>query len=242
MLAKTWHCPTLGLGGDHLLLLKLRLEDRNRDEISLTRDHRPGRVLVAQRYLPLRGSSGILRKTLQGCLIQGVTDDPVQIRSLGPKLADFLDEFADCFGRSEPRGHLASYVLGKLSDLPRKSVSPLPISLALRDVLCRRSQLVEIGALIGDDRAQVIVARDMVILTPSASSMTRAIPSRATRPHVSRGNGAATPARSTTASSLSTFPTPPMTPDSGPCSTAAIPSREGLGRCLPRKEAGIPDS
>ena len=31
--------------------------------------------LIAQRYLPLRGSSGILRKSLQGCLIQGVTDD-----------------------------------------------------------------------------------------------------------------------------------------------------------------------
>jgi SRSO17 transposase len=50
---------------------------------------------------------------------------PAQIESLGPQLVDFLDEFADCFTRSEPRGHLASYVRGQLSDLPRKSVQPI---------------------------------------------------------------------------------------------------------------------
>jgi SRSO17 transposase len=50
---------------------------------------------------------------------------PAQILSLGPQLADFLDEFADCFARSEPRGHLANYVRGQLSDLPRKSVQPI---------------------------------------------------------------------------------------------------------------------
>ena len=48
-----------------------------------------------------------------------------QILSLGPQLADFLGEFDDCFSRSEPRGHLASYVKGQLSDLPRKSVQPI---------------------------------------------------------------------------------------------------------------------
>jgi SRSO17 transposase len=48
-----------------------------------------------------------------------------QILSLGPQLADFLSEFDDCFSRSEPRGHLASYVKGQLSDLPRKSVQPI---------------------------------------------------------------------------------------------------------------------
>ena len=48
-----------------------------------------------------------------------------QILSLGPQLADFLGEFDGCFGRSEPRGHLASYVRGQLSDLPRKSVQPI---------------------------------------------------------------------------------------------------------------------
>src|SRR5215210_7866629 len=48
-----------------------------------------------------------------------------QILSLGPQLADFLGEFDDCFVRSEPRGHLASYVKGQLSDLKRKSVQPI---------------------------------------------------------------------------------------------------------------------
>jgi SRSO17 transposase len=48
-----------------------------------------------------------------------------QILSLGPQLADFLGEFDGCFARSEPRGHLASYVRGQLSDLKRKSVQPI---------------------------------------------------------------------------------------------------------------------
>lgn len=48
-----------------------------------------------------------------------------QILSLGSQLADFLGEFDHCFPRSEPRGHLASYVKGQLSDLPRKSVQPI---------------------------------------------------------------------------------------------------------------------
>ena len=48
-----------------------------------------------------------------------------QILSLGPQLADYLGEFDHCFSRSEPRGHLASYVKGQLSDLPRKSLQPI---------------------------------------------------------------------------------------------------------------------
>ena len=52
-----------------------------------------------------------------------MTED--QILSLGPELADYLDEFSDCFGRSEPRSHLASYVRGQLSDLLQKSVEPI---------------------------------------------------------------------------------------------------------------------
>ena len=48
-----------------------------------------------------------------------------QIMSLGPELAVFLDEFHDCFGRSEPRSHLGDYLRGQLSDLPRKSVEPI---------------------------------------------------------------------------------------------------------------------
>ena len=50
-----------------------------------------------------------------------------QILSLGPALAEFLDPFADCFGRSEPRQHLSHYIRGQLSNLPRKSVEPIAL-------------------------------------------------------------------------------------------------------------------
>ena len=43
-----------------------------------------------------------------------------QILSLGPALADYLGEFADCFGRCEPRMHLSHYVRGQLSGLFHK--------------------------------------------------------------------------------------------------------------------------
>ena len=52
---------------------------------------------------------------------------PEQIASLGPELAEFLGEFADCFGRPETRLHLQDYVRGQLSDLPRKSVEPIAL-------------------------------------------------------------------------------------------------------------------
>lgn len=48
-----------------------------------------------------------------------------QIRSLGPGLSDYLDEFADCFKGGDTRQHLKDYVRGQLSDLPRKSVEPM---------------------------------------------------------------------------------------------------------------------
>src|SRR5205807_9288539 len=50
-----------------------------------------------------------------------------QILSLAPALAEFLDEFDDCFGRSEPREHLGHYVRGRLSNLQRKSVEPMAL-------------------------------------------------------------------------------------------------------------------
>lgn len=55
-----------------------------------------------------------------------------EILSLGPELAAFLSEFGDCFGRSEPRGKLETYVRGQLGQLPRKSVEPIALSAGLR--------------------------------------------------------------------------------------------------------------
>jgi SRSO17 transposase len=55
-----------------------------------------------------------------------------EILSLGPELAAFLAEFGDCFGRSEPRGKLETYVRGQLGQLPRKSVEPIALAAGLR--------------------------------------------------------------------------------------------------------------
>lgn len=51
--------------------------------------------------------------------------DAKQIRSLRPKLRSFLNQFGDCFSRSDTRGHLPVYVEGQLSDLPRKNCEPI---------------------------------------------------------------------------------------------------------------------
>ena len=54
------------------------------------------------------------------------------LMSLGPELAEYLDEFRDCFGRSEPRGKLATYVRGQLGELPRKSVEPMALAAGMK--------------------------------------------------------------------------------------------------------------
>jgi SRSO17 transposase len=48
-----------------------------------------------------------------------------QIRALGPRLSEYLDEFSDCFVSFDTRQHLKHYVQGQLSNLPRKSVEPI---------------------------------------------------------------------------------------------------------------------
>jgi SRSO17 transposase len=55
-----------------------------------------------------------------------------EIAGLGAELAVFLDEFQDCFGRSEPRGKLATYVRGQLGELPRKSVEPIALAAGMK--------------------------------------------------------------------------------------------------------------
>ena len=55
-----------------------------------------------------------------------------EILSLGSELAVYLDEFRDCFGRSEPRGKLATYVRGQLGELPRKSVEPMALAAGIK--------------------------------------------------------------------------------------------------------------
>ena len=54
--------------------------------------------------------------------------EATEISCLGTRLTKFLRRFADCFGRSEPREHLRTYIRGQLSDLPRKSVEPMALT------------------------------------------------------------------------------------------------------------------
>ncbi|MBI3412167.1 MAG: IS701 family transposase [Planctomycetes bacterium] len=84
-----------------------------------------------------------------------------QILSLAPALAEFLAEFADCFGRSEPYEHLRHYVRGQLSNLQRKSVEPI----ALFNNVAPRTLQEFLNTDVWDhprarDRVQQIVARD----------------------------------------------------------------------------------
>ena len=53
--------------------------------------------------------------------------DVQEIKGMGRPLERFLSEFDDCFGRSEPREHLRTYVQGQLSNLPRKSIEPIAL-------------------------------------------------------------------------------------------------------------------
>jgi SRSO17 transposase len=50
------------------------------------------------------------------------------IAGIGVHLNRFLLEFDDCFGRSEPREHLRTYLRGQLGDLHRKSVEPIALA------------------------------------------------------------------------------------------------------------------
>lgn len=87
--------------------------------------------------------------------------DVQEIKGIGRQLRRFLSEFDDCFGRSEPREHLRTYVQGQLSNLPRKSIEPM----ALSAKVAPRTLQGFFSYLSWDephlrDRVQWIVARD----------------------------------------------------------------------------------
>jgi SRSO17 transposase len=51
-----------------------------------------------------------------------------QIASLRPALAALLGRFRDCFRRTKTLGYLEKYILGLMTDLPRKSVEPIALA------------------------------------------------------------------------------------------------------------------
>ncbi len=84
-----------------------------------------------------------------------------QIKELGRDLKKYLNEFADCFARSEPREHLRTYVQGQLSDLPRKSIEPMALAAGVTPRTLQNfvAQLLWDGPRLRD-RVQWMVARD----------------------------------------------------------------------------------
>jgi SRSO17 transposase len=87
--------------------------------------------------------------------------DANEIAGLESALVDFLSEFDDCFGRSEPRERLRTYVSGQLSDLARKSVEPMALAAEVPPrTLQRFLELVEWDEQRLRDKLQQTVARD----------------------------------------------------------------------------------
>ena len=87
--------------------------------------------------------------------------DATEIAGLESELVDFLGEFDDCFGRSEPREHLRTYVSGQLSDLQRKSVEPIALAANMPPrTLQRFLEIVEWDGERLRDKSQYVVARD----------------------------------------------------------------------------------
>jgi SRSO17 transposase len=84
-----------------------------------------------------------------------------QILSLAPALAEFLNEFADCFGRCEPREHLGHYVRGQLSNLQRKSIEPIALLSGVAPRTLQEFLRTDVwDHPLARDRVQQIVARD----------------------------------------------------------------------------------
>ncbi len=54
--------------------------------------------------------------------------DASQMESLRPALAQFAEEFRDCFKREKTFGYLKAYVGGLMTDLPRKSIEPIALA------------------------------------------------------------------------------------------------------------------
>jgi SRSO17 transposase len=87
--------------------------------------------------------------------------DVSQIKGLGKELNRFMREFDDCFGRSEPRRSLRTYVRGQLSNLRHKAIEPIALDAGVppRTLQYFFSSAKGDDALLRD-RTQQMVARD----------------------------------------------------------------------------------
>jgi len=100
--------------------------------------------------------------------------DAKEIAGLGSELMDFLGGFDECFGRSEPREHLRTYVSGQLSDLPRKSVEPMALQFAKGNVIPMQRFLTR-GCWDAVDVQREVQTIAAERLAPSAARCSRAL-------------------------------------------------------------------
>ncbi len=71
------------------------------------------------------------------------------IKNFTNELKGFHEQFSDCFQRSESRGHFYKYMVGQFSELERKSIEP--IALTVKDGKVRAMQRFISDALWDDD-------------------------------------------------------------------------------------------
>lgn len=55
--------------------------------------------------------------------------DKSDVKNFKNELKGFHEQFADCFYRSESRGHFFNYMAGQFSDLERKSIEPIALAI-----------------------------------------------------------------------------------------------------------------
>ena len=72
------------------------------------------------------------------------------IKDFMNELRGFHEQFAECFQRSESRGHFFKYMVGQFSELERKSIEP--IALAVKDGNVRAMQRFISDAPLDDDK------------------------------------------------------------------------------------------
>jgi len=81
------------------------------------------------------------------------------IKDLIEELKGFHEEFRDCFSRQEPRDNFFQYMVGQLSQVERKSIEP--IALSVKDAKVRAMQFF-VSDVAWEDEHVVSIYRGMI--------------------------------------------------------------------------------
>jgi SRSO17 transposase len=85
--------------------------------------------------------------------------DRKDVTDLIEELKGFHEEFRDCFSRQEPRDNFFQYMVGQLSQVERKSIEP--IALSVKDAKVRAMQFF-VSDVVWEDDKVISVYRSMV--------------------------------------------------------------------------------